>query len=42
MGKLCFLTYAADMKEWDTPESNNTMAEEALIRNMPRTTSVAS
>jgi hypothetical protein len=26
MGRLCFSTYAADMKEWDAPESNSTTA----------------
>jgi hypothetical protein len=42
MGRLCFSTYAADMKECDAPESNSTTAEVALMRNIPRATSGAS
>jgi hypothetical protein len=32
MGRLCFSTYAADMKECDAPESNNTIAEVSLTK----------
>jgi hypothetical protein len=35
MGRLCFSTYAADMKEYDALESNNTTTEVSLMRNMP-------
>jgi hypothetical protein len=41
-GRLCFPTYAADMKECDAPESNSTTAEVSLTRNIPMTTSRAS
>jgi hypothetical protein len=42
MGRLCFSTYAADMKECDAPESNSTTAKRLLIENVPMTTSGAS
>jgi hypothetical protein len=42
MGRLCFSTYAADMKECDAPESNNTTTEMSLIENVPMTMSGAS
>jgi hypothetical protein len=42
MGRLCFSTYAVDMKECDAPESNNTTAEVSLMKNVPMTTSGAS
>jgi hypothetical protein len=42
MGRLCFSTYAADMKENDAPESNSTTAEVSLMKNIPMTTSRAS
>jgi hypothetical protein len=42
MGRLCFSTYAADMKECDAPESNSTTAEMSLKENIPMTTSRAS
>jgi hypothetical protein len=42
MGRLCFSTYAADMKECDAPESNSTTAERSLTKNVPMTTSRAS
>jgi hypothetical protein len=42
MGRLCFSTYVADMKECDAPESNNTIAEMSLMENVPMTTSRAS
>jgi hypothetical protein len=42
MGRLCFSTYAADMKECDALESNNTTAERPLMKNVPMTTSGAS
>jgi hypothetical protein len=42
MGRLCFSTYAVDMKECDALESNNTTAEMSLIENVPMTTSGAS
>jgi hypothetical protein len=32
MARLCFSTYAADMKECDAPESNSTTAEVSLIK----------
>jgi hypothetical protein len=32
MGRLCFSTYAADMKECDALESNNTTAEVSLTK----------
>jgi hypothetical protein len=38
MGKLCFSIYATDMKEYDALKSNNTTAEVALTRNIPRKT----
>jgi hypothetical protein len=38
MGRLCFSTYATDMKECDTPESNSTTAEMSLTENVPMTT----
>jgi hypothetical protein len=41
-GRLCFQTYAVDMKECDAPGSNNTTAEVSLMRNIPMTTSRAS
>jgi hypothetical protein len=34
--------YAADMKESDAQESNNTTVEVSLMRNIPMTTSGAS
>jgi hypothetical protein len=42
MGRLCFSTYVADMKECDAPESNSTTAEMLLTENIPMTTSGAS
>jgi hypothetical protein len=42
MGILYFSTYATDMKECDVLESNTTIAEVALTRNISRTTSRAS
>jgi hypothetical protein len=42
MGRLCFLTYAVDMKECDAPESNSTTADVSLMKNIPMTTSGAS
>jgi hypothetical protein len=39
MDRLCFSTYAADMKECDAPESNSTTAEMSLTENIPMTTS---
>jgi hypothetical protein len=42
MGKLCFSTYAADMKKCDAPESNSTTAERLLMENIPMTMSGAS
>jgi hypothetical protein len=42
MGRLCFSTYAADMKECDAPESNSTTAEMSLTENVPMITSGAS
>jgi hypothetical protein len=42
MGRLCFSTYAADMKECDAPESNSTTAEVSLRKSIPMTTSGAS
>jgi hypothetical protein len=42
MGRLCFSTYATDMKEFDATESNNTTAEVSLMKNVPMTTSGAS
>jgi hypothetical protein len=42
MGRLCFSTYIADMKEYDAPESNNTTAEVSLTKNILMTTSGAS
>jgi hypothetical protein len=42
MGRLCFSTYAADMKESDAPESNITTMEVALMKNIPMTTYRAS
>jgi hypothetical protein len=42
MARLCFSTYAADMKECDAPESNYITTEVALMKNIPRTTSGAS
>jgi hypothetical protein len=42
MGRLCISTYAADMIECDAPESNSTIAEVALMKNIPRTTPGAS
>jgi hypothetical protein len=42
MGRLCFSTYAADMKECNTPESNNTTTEMSLTENIPMTTFGAS
>jgi hypothetical protein len=42
MGRLCFLTYVADMKECDAIELNNTAVEVALMKNIPRITSGAS
>jgi hypothetical protein len=42
MGRLCFSTFAADMKECDAPESNSPTAEVVLTKNIPRTTSGAS
>jgi hypothetical protein len=41
MGRLCFSTYAADMKECDAPESNSTTTEVVLMKNISRTTSRA-
>jgi hypothetical protein len=32
MGRLCFLTYAADMKEYDVSESNSTTVKVALTK----------
>jgi hypothetical protein len=42
MGRLYFLTYAADMKECDAPKSNYTTIEVSLTKNIPMTTSGAS
>jgi hypothetical protein len=42
MGRLCFSTYAADMKECDAPELNSATAEKLLMENVPMTTSGAS
>jgi hypothetical protein len=42
MGRLCFSTYAANMKKYDAPESNSTTAEVLLMKNVPMTTSGAS
>jgi hypothetical protein len=42
MGRLCFSTYAADMKECDAPESNSTTTKLSLVRNIPMTTFGAS
>jgi hypothetical protein len=42
MGRLCFSTYAVDMKECDAPESNSTTAEMLLMKNIPMITSGAS
>jgi hypothetical protein len=42
MGRLCFLTYAVDMKECDAPELNSTTVEVSLMKNVPMTTSGAS
>jgi hypothetical protein len=42
MGRLCFFTYLADIKECDALESSSTIAEVGLMKNIPRTTSVAS
>jgi hypothetical protein len=41
MGRLCFSTYASDMKECDAPKSNSTTAEVALTKNIPMITSGA-
>jgi hypothetical protein len=41
MGRLCFSIYAADMKEFDALESNNTIVEVSLTKNVPMTTSGA-
>jgi hypothetical protein len=38
-GRLCFPTYATDMKECDALELNSTTAEVSLIKNIPMTTS---
>jgi hypothetical protein len=37
-----FFTKFSITKEWDAPESNNTLAGVELTRNVPRTTSGAS
>jgi hypothetical protein len=42
MSKLCFSTYAVDMKECDASESNSTTIVAAFTRNIPRTTFGAS
>jgi hypothetical protein len=42
MSRLCFSTYAADIKKCDTLESNSTAVEVALMKNIPKTTSGAS
>jgi hypothetical protein len=42
MGRLCFSTYTADMKECDAPESNNTTAGMSLMENVLMTTPGAS
>jgi hypothetical protein len=42
MGRLYFSTYAADIKECDAPELNNTTVEVSLIKNIPMTTFGAS
>jgi hypothetical protein len=42
MGRLCFSTYAADMKECDAPKSNSTTVERSLTENILMTTSGAS
>jgi hypothetical protein len=42
MGRLCFSTYAADMKECDALESNSTTAKMSLMENVPMTTFGAS
>jgi hypothetical protein len=42
MDRLCFSTYAADIKECDAPESNSTTVEVALMKNIPRTAFEAS
>jgi hypothetical protein len=42
MGRLYSSTYAADMKECDALESNNTTAEVSLMKNIPMTTFGAS
>jgi hypothetical protein len=42
MGRLCFSTYTADIKECDAPESNSTTAVVLLMKNIPRITSGAS
>jgi hypothetical protein len=42
MGRLCFSTYAMDMKEYIAPESNIITAEVSLAKNIPMTTSGAS
>jgi hypothetical protein len=42
MGRLCFSTYAMDMKECVAPESNSITAEVSLTKNMPMTMSGAS
>jgi hypothetical protein len=42
MGRLCFSTYAADMKECNALESNSTTAERSLTENVPMTMSGAS
>jgi hypothetical protein len=39
MGRICFPTYAVDIKECDAPESNNTTAEVSLTKNIPMTNS---
>jgi hypothetical protein len=39
MGRLCFSTYAANMKECDASELNSITAEVSLMRNVPMTTS---
>jgi hypothetical protein len=41
MGRLCFSTYAVDMKECDAPESNSTTIELSLTKILPMTTSEA-
>jgi hypothetical protein len=34
-GRLCFSTYATDMKECDAPELNNTTAKVSLMKHIP-------